>query len=73
MFLAGWWVARREPVHFAVKSALTVWLTYALIDLPIVLASGVTLRGSVVVSISLITKAAAAYFGAGYAKRSRVA
>ena len=51
MFFAGRWAG-------AVPSALIVWATYAVIDLVIVVASGVTFRMGVLVAISLLTKLA---------------
>jgi hypothetical protein len=51
-------------VKLAVQSALIIWATYAVIDLAIVAASGLTFRMGVLVAISLLTKLAAAYGGA---------
>ena len=56
MFMVGWWVGLR--------SAVIVWLVYAVIDLAILLASGLTLRGGVLVALSLFTKLGSAYVGA---------
>src|SRR5687767_2644943 len=68
MFLAGWWVGGWWQGEFAVKSALVVWLAYAVIDLSIVLAAGaLTSRIALLVAVSLITKLAAVYFGARFA------
>jgi len=72
MFLAGWWVGGWWQRRFAVKSALVVWLAYAVIDLAIVLAAGVTSKVAVLVAVSLATKLAAVYFGARFANRSRI-
>src|SRR5262245_4091148 len=44
MFLAGWWVSGWWEGEFAVKAALTVWLVYALIDIAILLAAGMTTK-----------------------------
>ena len=71
MFLAGWWVGRWWESAFAVKAALLVWLAYALIDFILVLAAGLTTRIAVLVAVSLLTKLAAAYFGALVAGRRR--
>src|SRR5687767_337463 len=71
MFLAGWWVGGWWQGEFAVKSALVVWLTYAVIDVAIVLAAGVTSRMAVLVAVSILTKLAAVYFGALFANGSR--
>ena len=56
MFLVGW--------KLGVPSALIVWLTYAVIDLAIVAASGLTLRIGVLVGVSLLTKLVSAWLGA---------
>lgn len=63
MFAAGWWVAGWDGA-LGVRSALLVWAMYAVIDLAIVIASGLTPRMSVLVAASLLTKLAAAYLGA---------
>ena len=55
MFLAGWWVGSWP--------AMLVWLIYALVDIAVVAASGLTPNMAVMVAISLITKLAAAYLG----------
>ena len=70
MFIAGWWVGRWWQARFSIKSAFVVWLSYAVIDLTIiVLAGGLTSTLSVLVAVSLATKLAAVYFGAAAAKR----
>lgn len=66
VFLAAWWVsgwtALSDPS--GVKAALAVWLSYAIIDLAIVLAvGGVTPKLALLIAISLITKLGAAYVG----------
>ena len=71
MFLAGWWVGGWWQGEFAVKSALVVWLAYAVIDLAIVLAAGATSRMAVLVAVSMLTKLAAVYAGALFANSSR--
>ena len=71
MFLAGWWVGRWWQGQFAVKSALVVWLTYAVIDVSIILAAGMTSRIAVLVAVSMLTKLASVYFGALFATGSR--
>ena len=67
MFLAGWWVGGWWQGEFAVKSALVVWLAYAVIDLAIILAAGVTSRVALLVAVSVLTKLVAIYFGALFA------
>ena len=62
-FLAGWWVAGWWEGQFAVKAALVVWLAYVLIDLAVLVASGLTTRIAVLFAISFLTKLAAVYLG----------
>ena len=64
MFLAGWWVAGWWRRALGVRAAWIVWLAYAVIDLAILLAAGMSLSDALVVGVSLATKLAAAYFGA---------
>ena len=63
MFLAGWWVGGWWEGEFAVKAALVVWLTYALIDFGVLLAAGLTPRIAVLSAVSVLTKLAAVYLG----------
>jgi ABC-type transport system involved in cytochrome c biogenesis permease subunit len=71
MFLAGWWVGGWWQGEFAIKSALVVWITYAIIDVAILMAAGVTSRMAVLVAVSLLTKLASVYFGTLFANGSR--
>ena len=71
MFLAGWWVGGWWRGEFAVKSALVIWLAYAVIDLAIAMAAGLTSSMAILVAVSLVTKLAAVYFGALFANSSR--
>jgi hypothetical protein len=64
MFLAGWWVAGWWQGQFAVKAALVVWLAYALIDVAVLVAAGLTTRIAVLFAVSFLTKLAAVYVGA---------
>ena len=57
------WLGVRWEKDFAVKAAIFVWLVYALIDLAVLIASGLTLKITVLMTISLITKLISAYFG----------
>lgn len=61
MFLAGLWVAGWGG---GVKAALVVWLAYALIDLGVLLAAGMTAKIAVLFTVSFLTKLGAAYLGA---------
>ena len=69
MFLAGWRVGGWWEREFAVKAALAVWLAYALIDISVLLAVGLTPRIAVLFAVSFLTKLAAAYSGALVASR----
>ena len=64
MFFAGMWMGGFWDAKLAVPSALIIWLTYAVIDLAVLAASGLTFRMGVLVAVSLLTKLAAAYAGA---------
>ena len=68
MFLVGRWVGGWDAT-LAVQSALIIWLTYAVIDLAIVASSGLTFRMGILVTISMLTKLIAVYFGALVAGR----
>ncbi len=63
MFLAGWWVAGWWEGQFAVKAALGVWLAYALIDISVLVAAGLTTRIAVLFVVSFLTTLAAVYLG----------
>ena len=56
MFLVGWWVG--------LWPAMIVWLVYAVVDVAVLAASGLTLRIGALVAVSLLTKLASAYLGA---------
>jgi ABC-type transport system involved in cytochrome c biogenesis permease subunit len=73
MFLAGWWLGRWWQGEFAVKSALIIWLVYAVIDVAIMLGAGLTSTMAILVSVSVLTKLAAVYAGAQFANSSRTA
>jgi hypothetical protein len=64
MFLAGLWVANWWDGQSGVKAALVVWLTYALIDLGVLLAAGMTAKIAILFTVSFLTKLAAVYAGA---------
>lgn len=71
MFIAGRWVGTWWKGEFAIKSALVIWLTYAIIDVSIILAAGITPSIAVLAAVSMITKLAAVYLGARFANASR--
>jgi len=64
MFLTGWWVGGWWEGQYAVKAALVVWLAYALIDITVLVAAGLTRRIAVLFAVSFLTKLAAVYLGA---------
>lgn len=64
MLLAGLWAGGFWGTKLAVQSALILWASYAVIDLVILAAAGLTFRIGVLAAISLLTKLAAAYGGA---------
>lgn len=64
MFLAGLWVAGWGDGPGGVNAALIVWLAYAIVDLGVMLAAGVTRKLAVLCGVSLLTKLAAVYAGA---------
>ena len=57
------WIGGKWEKDFAVKSAISVWIVYALIDVTILVASGLTFWIAGLMAISLITKLISAYFG----------
>jgi hypothetical protein len=63
MFLAGWRVAGWWQGQLAVKAALVVWLAYAIIDVSVLVAAGLTAKIAVLSAVSLLTKLGAAYLG----------
>ncbi|CAN5543673.1 hypothetical protein BH10ACI1_BH10ACI1_06040 [soil metagenome] len=58
------WIGDKWEKEFAVKSAISVWIVYALVDVTILVASGLTIWIAGLMAISLITKLISAYFGA---------
>ena len=68
MFAAGWWVTGWWRRVLGMRPAWVVWVAYAVIDLLILLAAGLSaglsLADGVLVVVSLATKLAAALFGA---------
>jgi len=68
MFLAGWRISRWQGS--AITSAVIVWLTYAVIDLSIMLAAGAASQIGSLVAVSLITKLIAVALGAKFGSRT---
>lgn len=68
MFFVALWAGGFWGAKLAVQSALIIWATYAVIDL-VSLAAGLSLRMSVMVAVSILTKLAASYGGALVAGR----
>jgi hypothetical protein len=71
MFLAGWWVAGWWRQALGVRAAWIVWLAYALIDLAILLAAGMSVGVGLLFVVSFATKLAAVHFGAGSGSHDR--
>ena len=65
------WLRGRWEADFAVKSALLVWLVYALIDISIIGAAGFTVQIAVLAAISMATKFVSAYFGGSAAAEKK--
>lgn len=63
MFLAGWWVGGWWEGELGTNAALAVGLTYALIDIAVLLSAGMTVRIAVLFAVSILTKLAAVYVG----------
>ena len=63
MFFAALWVGGFWSASLAVPSALIMWLTYAVIDVGVAVAWGLSARVIAVVAVSMLTKLAAAYAG----------
>jgi hypothetical protein len=72
MFFAGLLVGRFWSADLAVQAALITWLAYAVIDVGVAVAWGLTPRLIAVVAVSVLTKLAAAYAG-GLVAGGRVA
>lgn len=66
------WIGSRWEKDFAIKAAISVWIGYAVIDLSIVAAAGITLSDAGLVTISLITKLISAYLGGLSASKKAV-
>lgn len=59
MFLAGWWVSSWWNGESSIRSAVTLWLVYVVIDLAVLLAAGLNSRFALLFAVSLVTKLAA--------------
>lgn len=57
------WIGGKWEKDFAVKAAIFVWIVYALIDISALVASGLTLWITGLMTVSLVTKLISAYFG----------
>lgn len=71
MFLVCRWIGRKFAAESSVTAALLIWLVYFLIDITVVVFAGALGEMALLVSVSLATKFAAAYFG-GLAARKQV-
>ena len=66
MFAAGWWVTGWWQQAFGPRPAWVVWLSYAVIDLLVLVAAGMSLKVGVLFVVSFVTKLVAAMFGAKF-------
>lgn len=64
LFVAGYWVSGWSQSPSGVTAALILWAIYAVIDLAVLIAAGLTPKIALLFSISFLTKLAAAYAGA---------
>ena len=64
MFLAGWWVAGWWRRALGVRGAWIIWFAYAVIDLAILLAAGMSIGVGLLFVVSFATKLAAGHYGA---------
>jgi len=71
MFFICRWLSKRWKPATALKAALSVWLVYMLVDVIVLLAVGTTVRGGLLVTISHLTKLAAAYLGGVAGSRAK--
>ncbi len=71
-YLVCRWIGGRWEKDFAIKAAISVWIVYALIDLSVVVASGITLSVAGLIAVSLITKLISAYLGGLSASKKAV-
>lgn len=69
MFFTGWRVSSWWEREFALEAGLLVCLTYALIDIGVLLAFGLTPGIAVLFTVSFLTKLAAVCSGAMFAGR----
>ena len=63
------WIGGKWERNFAVKASIFVWLVYFLIDVTVLVVSGLTLWITLLATISFTTKLMAAYFGGGFSKQ----
>lgn len=73
MFLAGWWVAGWWQRSLGLRGAFVVWLSYAVIDLSILLIAGLSPGIAALFVISFATKFAAVCWGAKTRLKSNAA
>lgn len=71
MFLAGRWIGKRVGPQLAYTAAILVWVIYFVVDVSIVLASGILSSVFHLVTLSFVTKLIAVLVGAYSAKRSQ--
>ena len=62
-YLVCRWIGGKWERNWAVKASIAIWLVYFLIDVTVLIASGLTLWITVLATISFTTKLLAAYSG----------
>lgn len=65
------WIGGKWEKDFVIKSAISVWIVYALIDVTVLIAGGLTFWIAGLMTVSLITKLISAYFGGLSASRKK--
>lgn len=65
------WIGGKWEKDFVIKSAISVWIVYALIDVTALIAGGLTFWMAGLMTVSLITKLISAYFGGLSASRKK--
>ena len=65
------WIGGKWEKDFVIKSVISVWIVYALIDVTALIVSGLTFWIAGLMTISLITKLISAYFGGLSASRKK--
>ena len=70
MFLAGWWVGGFWGGTLGTTAAIVVWISYAMIDVAVLVMAGMTAKIAAFMVVSLLTKLVSVYLGALVSARS---